>query len=355
MTAQAVVRCSEDRNARRPVSVLIVDDSVVARAALERIVKSDAALSVSASVGSALAAIDWLRANTADVVLLDLEMPGLGGLDALPGLLAAGGGARVLVVASAAREGARSTLRALSLGAADTLAKPEAGQLNQSFGEVLNERIRRLGHARARSGRVDLHRLRAPALAPVELVAVGSSTGGLPALADFFAALPRDFDAPVLLTQHLPPSFMPYFAEQVAAMSGRAAMVAFDGQRIERGCVLVAPGIAHLCADRGDGVLRARLSHEAAPSRCCPSVDPMFQSVAAASGADATAVVLTGMGRDGRIGAQSVIDAGGSVIAQDRATSAVWGMPGSVVSDGLASVVGSPADLARHLAARGAA
>lgn len=355
MTVSAALYLRPESESDRPIAVLIVDDSVVARAALSHLVESDSALYVAGAVSSAFAAAAWLHRNRADVVLLDLEMPGRNGLDALPELIAAGGGARILIVASTAREGARATLQALALGAADTLAKPEAGQLNQSFGVVLTERVRRLGRAQPTSGSQDSYRLREAAHTPVALLAVGSSTGGLPALAEMFANLPATFAAPVVLTQHLPPAFMPFFAEQVATMSGRPATVAIDGQGIDAGTVLVAPGNAHLQVASINGKLRVLLSDAAAESRCCPSVDPMLASAAEAVGEGVTAVVLTGMGRDGAGGAAAVVAAGGSVIAQDRASSTVWGMPGAVVRSGLASVVGTPAELARHLVARGSA
>lgn len=349
------VRLAEPHAPHRPSSVLIVDDSAVARAALEQIIESDAHLSVAAAVSGALPAIDWLKRNRVDVVLLDLEMPGMNGLAALPELLAAGRGAQVLIVSSTAREGAEATLRALALGAADTLAKPSAGQLHQRFGDVLIDRVRRLAKASAAASVNDRFVLRRESRTPVGLLAIGASTGGLPALSDLLKGLSPMFTAPILITQHLPPAFMPYFADQIAAMSGRPARVADEGEAVVAGRIVVAPGTAHLGLERVDGRLTVRLSSEASVSRCCPSVDPMLSALARVAGTGAVAVVLTGMGRDGALGADDVVAAGGSVLVQDQASSAVWGMPGTVARAGLASVVGTPRDIARHLMRRGSA
>ncbi|MEP6785611.1 MAG: chemotaxis protein CheB [Sphingomonadales bacterium] len=343
------------RDAASAISVLVVDDSVVARAALGRIIQSNADMVLAGTVDGAGAAIGWLTLHTADVILLDLEMPGRGGLAALPELIAAGNGAEILIVSSTAREGAENTLRALALGAADTLAKPDAGGLNQTFGTILIDRIRRLGRATRAAPSLERLELRAPATTPVELLAIGASTGGLRALSEFFDVLPRAFTAPILVTQHLPPAFMPYFAEQLSAMAGRFARVATDGEVSVSGEILIAPGTSHLRIMRHYDQFRVTLSTQVSETRCCPSVDPMFESMADAAGKGGVAVVLTGMGRDGAIGARRIVDCGGSVIAQDRVSSTVWGMPGCVARDGLASLIGTPAMLARHISARGSA
>ncbi len=337
----------------RPISVLIVDDSAVARAALSRIVESGTGLALAAAVESAAAAISWLQRNVVDVVLLDIEMPGVSGLAALPDMLAAGQGAHVLIVSSTAREGAQATLQALALGAADTLAKPSIGHLNQQFGITLIERVFRLGRARETQRDVVRIALRPEGVGPVALVAIGASTGGIRALATFFDSLDAGFNAPILITQHLPPTFMPYFADQVAAMAGRFARVAGDGELTVRGEILVAPGDAHLTVKAADDRFRISLSTAPAVSRCCPSVDPMLDSAAYAAGPAAVGVILTGMGRDGENGAARIVECGGSVLVQDHASSAVWGMPGAVARAGLASMVAGPARLAEHVVRRG--
>ncbi len=337
----------------RPISVLIVDDSAVARAALSRMVEGGGVLSLAGAVDSAARAIAWLRENRVDVVLLDLEMPGWNGLAALPELLIAGRGAKILVVSSTARAGAEATLRALAAGAADTLAKPAVGQLNQAFQTILVDRIERLGRAALHAGYTARFALRPQPETPIALLGIGASTGGLSALATFFAELPKSFAAPIIVTQHLPPAFMPYFADQLAAMSGRSTHVAEEGRAIPFGEIAIAPGTRHLLVKRQGTRFVASLSHLPAPTRCCPSVDPMLESMADAAGPSAAAVILTGMGRDGTVGAAHLVAQGGSVVVQDNASSAVWGMPGSVAKAGLACVAAAPARLASHIARRG--
>jgi two-component system, chemotaxis family, protein-glutamate methylesterase/glutaminase len=353
VAARIAPRTEHRTGQERPISVLIVDDSAVARAALSHMVGGGGQLVLAGALDGAARAIAWLRVNRVDVVLLDLEMPTRNGLAALPELLAVGRGAKILVVSSTARAGAEATLRALAAGAADTLAKPAVGQLNQTFQAILVDRIERLGRASLHD--VDLARfvLRPEPSTPIGLLGIGASTGGLSALAAFFAELPRSFTAPIVVTQHLPPAFMPYFADQLAAMSGRLAHVAEEGRRILSGEIAIAPGTRHLSVLRQGTHFAASLSDRATPTRCCPSVDPMLESIAAAAGTQAAAIIMTGMGRDGTEGATRLVAAGGSVLVQDRATSAVWGMPGSVAKVGLACVAASPAQLAASVARRG--
>jgi two-component system, chemotaxis family, protein-glutamate methylesterase/glutaminase len=337
------------------IRVLIVDDSVVARAALSRMLADTQAFEVVAALDGARRAIDWLATSSVDIVLLDIQMPGLDGIAALPELIAASSGARIVIVSAMAGDGARATVQALALGAADTLAKPDTGLLGRQFGDVLIERMLRLGKARpAISVEICEPRvLNEVNENPVACLAVGASTGGLHALGAFFAALPPSFDAPILVTQHLPPAFIPFFADQLAALSGRITRVATGGDVVDQGELLIAPGHAHLSVHRvGSSVVSALLQRSTA-SRCCPSVDPMFSSVAETYGERAVGVVLTGMGRDGCVGGVSIVEAGGTIIAQDAASATVWGMPGSVVRAGLASLVAPPAALAAYVANRG--
>lgn len=352
MNAPARIMCTPATG--RPISVLIIDDSAVARASLSRMIEGVDTLRLEAAVDGAARAITALNEVHVDVILLDLEMPGWSGLAALPELLVAGRGAKILVVSSTARSGAEATLRALAAGAADTLAKPEAGHLNQAFQSVLVDRIERLGRAMLHDRAASPFVLRDEPVTAISLLAIGASTGGLSALAAFFAALPRSFTSPIVVTQHLPPSFMPYFADQLSAMAGRFAHVAQEGRIIEGGEITVAPGPDHLLVTREGADFVARLSDQSTATRCYPSVDPMLASVAEVAGPRAVAIILTGMGRDGTQGASRIVAAGGSVLVQDRASSAVWGMPGSVAQAGLACVAAAPAALAAHVARRGA-
>lgn len=336
--------------------ILIVDDSVVARAVIARAVETGGGFVVAGAVASAAAALDLLRHERVDAIVLDIEMPRVSGLVALPELLAAGRGAKVLIVSSAAAEGAATVVEALALGAADTLVKPGAGGLAGRFSATIVEKLQRLlAHdgqddaAGAAPGRTPLAELRSDAF---DIVAIGASTGGIHALNLVLRELPRDFTLPILITQHLPPSFMPYFAAQLAVLAGRPCDVATDCLRIRPGRIVVAPGTAHLRVVSTREGAAIRLSQEPSRSGCLPSVDPMFDSVADTYGARALGVVLSGMGRDGAEGARALIERGAAVVVQDRESSVVWGMPGTVATAGHASAVLSPVEIGRLIVAR---
>jgi two-component system chemotaxis response regulator CheB len=335
---------------------MIVDDSMVARAVLSRMIDADGNFEIAGIAGTAEDAIEALGQIMVDIVLLDLEMPGVGGLKALPNILEAAKGAKVLIVSSLAEEGAEETVAALALGAADTLPKPGTGRFNGRFSEVLLGKLRELGYAdRSSIPTAPVAVARAVAVQsdePLRLLAIGASTGGIHALGSFFAALPPRIGVPILVTQHLPPAFMSVFARQLSLAAGREAVVAEDGTRLLPDRIVIAPGEAHLMVDEVNGKLVARLLKAKASSGCMPSVDPMLSSAGAVLGGGALGVVLTGMGRDGAEGARRLVDAGGSVMAQDEATSAVWGMPRAVADAGLACAVLPPDKLARRVASR---
>lgn len=338
-------------------SILIVDDSVVARAALGRMIDATDRYVVMGAVGGVAAALDFLRRNSVDIILLDLELPGIDGLTGLPDLLAAGRGAKVLVVSATAGEGALATIQALALGAADTLAKPGIGAFAGRFGDMLTDKLDRLVWSDD-SLPVPPPAMRPaamPQVAAFDIVVVGASTGGIHALSAMLRAIPASVTQPILVTQHLPASFMPYFAAQIALIAGRPCDVAEHHMRLRPGRIVVAPGHAHMCLTRtGDGAA-IRLSNEPAASGCMPSVDPMFASAAQVYGKRALGVVLSGMGRDGSIGARDMLQAGASVIVQDRSSSVVWGMPGAIASTGQASAILPPDDIGRLIAMRGLA
>ena len=342
-----------------PVRVLIVDDSVVARAVIARMIDASDRFAVTGAVGTVSAALDFLARQQVEIVLLDIAMPGVDGLTALPDLVAAGGAAKVVIVSSSAGEGAAATVQALALGAADTLEKPTAGAMSARFAAQLLSRLDRLSGGSAPpvgAPPVTLHDASPPS-APVaddwDVVAIGASTGGIHALGHLLRALPPSFRLPVLVTQHLPASFMPYFAAQLVVISGRPCEVATDRMRLRPGRVIVAPGDAHLrCVSLGDRAAAIRLTTEPAASGCLPSVDPMFASLAQIYGSRLLAVVLSGMGRDGADGARAVRAAGGSVVVQDQASSVVWGMPGAVAAQGHADAVLPPEAIGRLIAER---
>ncbi|MDV3457014.1 chemotaxis-specific protein-glutamate methyltransferase CheB [Sphingomonas sp. HF-S4] len=347
---------SDTRGGPPPAQVLIVDDSVVARSVLGRMVDGTRRFRVAAALSDVRAALAYLEHHRVDIVLLDIDMPGIDGLTALPDVLAAGKGAKVLIVSSSADEGAAVTVQALALGAADTLVKPGIGTFGGRFAEVLEDRLSRL---------VDHHvepMPYAPASFGVEhapcefdIVAIGASTGGIHALSQLLRAIPASFQIPILVTQHLPISFMSYFAAQLAVLGGRPCEVATDRMRIRPGRIIVAPGDAHMRVVRMSEGWAVRLSDEKSLSGCMPSVDPMFESIGEVFGKRALAVVLSGMGRDGAEGAKHLVAAGGRILVQDRESSVIWGMPGAVANAGHASAVLPPDEIGRLVAWQGRA
>jgi two-component system chemotaxis response regulator CheB len=333
---------------------MIVDDSITARTVHSRIVEGDGAMSVVAIAGTAEQAIALLGAVRVDVILLDLEMPGIGGLDALPKILEIARGGRVLVVSSQTQGGAEQTLSALSLGAADTMPKPTSGAFGHDYREALLAKVRALGAA-SPTHQPPLKSVPPPrraisALRKPEVLAIGASTGGIHALGLLFGSLSRRLDLPILVTQHLPASFIPVFARQLTIASGYEAAIAAEDAEVLPGRILIAPGDAHLTVRARGSKLRAKLDRTPQPSGCTPSVDPMFASLAEVYGKDTLGVVLSGMGRDGSEGARRIVAAGGTILAQNEATCAVWGMPRAVVDAGLAAAVLPPEEIAGRIA-----
>lgn len=347
----------DDLPVGRRVRVMLVDDSLVVRSILERIVEGTPGLQVCASVASAHDALAFLASEPVDVVVLDIEMPGMNGIDALPHILERAANARVLILSSNCVEGGPAAIEALALGASDTLAKPGRGSFSGRFAEVLTERILSLGQRQAIPAAARIaYRPPAPP-APVvvdadqslECIAVAASTGGIPAFANFITHLDPRVTAPILLTQHLPDAFMEFYAKQIATMTGRKVCVAAAGMAVEANRIYLAPGDAHLMVV-ANGVRREiALDRRPVENGCCPSADPMLASVADVYGKGGVAVVLSGMGRDGANGAERLKSAGGTIFAQAPESCVIWGMPGAVAKAGLATATLNPDAIALML------
>jgi two-component system chemotaxis response regulator CheB len=240
------------------------------------------------------------------------------------------------------------------------MPKPGTGRFNGRFSEILLGKLKALGYAApaaptatyASQATGPRAALRSMPSDPIDVLAIGASTGGIHALGVLFHSMPKRIGVPILITQHLPLPFMPVFARQLGAIAHRQAIVAEDGMSLEPDQILVAPGDAHLTVDLVNAEPVVRLTHGRSTSGCMPSVDPMLASVGSVYGAGAVGVVLTGMGRDGVEGASTLVSCGGSVIAQDEASCAVWGMPRAILEAGLASAVLAPDKIARRIAAR---
>ncbi len=337
-----------------PIRVLIVDDSAVIRGALGRIIDAEADMTVATTAPNGKVALDALRHTKIDVVLLDVEMPEMDGLTALPLILAAYPDTRVIMASSLTQRGAEVTMHALAMGAADYIAKPAAKSGSATLAAISTEiasKVRAIGRA-ARGRRpvvVGAARPASPARtellaarssdAPPRIVAIASSTGGPNALADVLSALPKDFPLPILITQHMPAVFTGLLASRLERDTGRTCVEAKDGDLIRANCTYVAPGEHHMVVLTNEGQPFVRLTKTEPENFCRPSADPMLRSIAAVYGASTLAIVLTGMGEDGLRGCEEVKHRGGRILVQDEATSVVWGMPGAVANAGLASAV----------------
>jgi two-component system chemotaxis response regulator CheB len=383
----------------KTIRVVVVDDAVVVRSLLARWIDAEADMRVVASLPSGRETIAWFDKNDADIVLLDIEMPDLDGITALPLLLQKKRDLTVIMVSTFTRRSAEISLRALSLGAADYIPKPESTRevtTSISFRRELLEKVRALGLRRRPSARMQAPPLvppSAPAAAPdaaphpaprsrkggahhhaherhaqdhgqaqaagynlvpdqgsihlrpfalttPRVLLIGSSTGGPQALTALIEKLPAAVDrAPVLITQHMPPTFTTVMAEHLSRVGGRGAHEAEDGEPVLAGGIYVAPGGRHMRVVRDDDAVRIAIGDDEPIHFCKPAVDALFSSAAEVWGSASLALVLTGMGTDGTRGATDLVAAGGSVIAQDETTSVVWGMPRSVAQAGLCSAV----------------
>ena len=332
--------------------VLIVDDSLVARSIIQRIVEALPDFEVAASMPSAEAALDYLADHVVDIIVLDIEMPHRSGLDALPDLLANSSDARILMLSAHCGDGAAMTIKALALGASDTLAKPDRQFYPPDFVAAFHARLQLLAEARRTRREPVPIMLARRSVTPSRLgcIAIGSSTGGIPAIHELLTALDPRITAPILITQHLPTEFMPYFARHIDDLGLRPAGLATHGGRLERGHIYCAPGDAHLGLERRNGAVCMTLLPDWPNTAYKPSVDPMLESVARCFGASGAGIMLSGMGADGVTGARSLAEQGAPIYVQDVQTSTIWGMPGAVARAGLASVILPPAGIARFIA-----
>ena len=344
---------------------MLVDDSAVIRGKLTQWLNADPHFSVVGSYCNGLQAVQNVKNCGAEIAILDIEMPEMDGLTALPKLLAAAPKLRVIMASTLTRRNANVSLKALSMGAVDYLPKPEsakAGTGTADFHRELIAKLRAIGAGlrrqaadqnlkavtgNARTGAATQAKpvsqqpvMRARSLVKPRVLAIGSSTGGPQALFKVLGGIGKNtLTVPVIVTQHMPPTFTAILAEHIQNMTGLPASEAKNGERLQPGHVYVAPGDYHMTVEEhGDGIVLA-LNQGPQVNFCPPAVDPMFESVATVFGAASLCLVLTGMGHDGREGGKKVVGAGGTVIAQDEATSVVWGMPGAVAEAGICAAV----------------
>jgi two-component system chemotaxis response regulator CheB len=359
---------TRDSARHEPLRVMVVDDSVVIRGLIGRWIEAEPDMVVAASLRTGLDAVNQVGRVNPDVAILDIEMPDLDGIAALPQLLAKKRNLVVIMASTLTRRNAEISFKALSLGAADYIPKPESTRepaAAETFRHDLIQKIRHLGAKLRRpvpaavspplAPALDRGLTLRPALAPVahpqllrrafsthppRALLIGASTGGPQALMALVSEIGAVIDRfPVLITQHMPPTFTTILAEHLARASHRPAQEGVDGELIKPGKIYLAPGGRHMRVVRQGAHAAIALGDDAPVNFCKPAVDPLFASAIDVWQGGILAVVLTGMGSDGMRGGKEIVAAGGSVIAQDEATSVVWGMPGAATHAGICAAV----------------
>jgi two-component system chemotaxis response regulator CheB len=375
---------------QEPLRVMVVDDSVVIRGLISRWIAAEPDMVVAASLRTGLDAVNQIERVNPDVAVLDIEMPELDGISALPQLLAKKRNLIIIMASTLTRRNAEVSFKALSLGAADYIPKPESTReaaAAEIFHHDLIQKIRSLG-AKVRRNvpatplhPAPIHPAASPPLAPAlerareplsrppqvavahppltrrafssqtpRALLIGSSTGGPQALMTLVADIGAVIDRfPVLITQHMPPTFTTILAEHLARSSHRPAHEAVDGEIVKAGTIYLAPGGRHMRVVRRGTDVAIALDDGPPVNFCKPAVDPMFASAIDVWQGGILAVVLTGMGSDGMRGGKEIVAAGGSVIAQDEASSVVWGMPGAAANAGICSAILPLAQIAPKL------
>ena len=329
--------------------VLVVDDSVVMRRMLSRMLTEDPLFEVLGSARDGMDALAKLEALRPDVVTLDVEMPHLDGMETLKVIHERFPEIKVIMLSSLTARGAAISIDALMHGASDYIAKPDGTVLTPNAYEDLSTelklKIRQLFDIAGQPPppSAPIRNLAPPSSKPVRLapqiLVIGVSTGGPPALAELMPMFPADFPLPIAIVQHMPPTFTRLLAERLNKFANIEVLEATHDMKLRPGLAVVAPGNFHMRLVRRFGGIQVSLNQEEHENSCRPAVDVLFRSAAELFGGAAIAAILTGMGRDGLLGAQEMKKLGAPVLAQDRATSVVWGMPGAVVEAGLADAI----------------
>jgi two-component system chemotaxis response regulator CheB len=336
------------------IRVLIVDDSAVMRSLLRSVLLSDPDIEVAATAADGASALEVLRQQRPDLIVLDVEMPVMDGLETLRELRARSHTMPVIMCSSLTQRGASVTMEALASGASDYVAKPNGQEGREAGIRALAQEL--LPRIHALTSRLQARPVAAPVprtMLPIQplpppalqtpakpsVLAIGVSTGGPAALDVLLPELPASFPLPVLIVQHMPEVFTRLLAERLSPRCGLRVSEAAEGMPATPGGIYIARGNWHmevLAAVRTGAPATLHLTQEPPENHCRPAVDTLFRSVARVYGSGVLAVVLTGMGYDGLAGSRIIREQGGSILAQDQATSTVWGMPGAVAQAGLA-------------------
>lgn len=354
------------------IKVMLVDDSAVMRSIVSGIVNVENDMELVVAANNAEIALGLLNRKgpdrpEVDIIILDIEMPQMDGITALPKILEASPKSKVIMSSTLTQRNAESSVKALELGATEYIPKPTAKGKNREglddFSRELVEKIRAIGHKQLVSRvvstppakvqelpaqakipeqkeKIKIQLKAAPLNAKFRALAIGSSTGGPQALSDFFGAIKNQANKfPIFITQHMPANFTAFMAERLGKISGVPCREAIDGEKVQAGNIYVAPGDFHMVVQRSGVDVVIKLNQDTPENFCRPAVDPMLRSLAEVYGKEVLVVILTGMGSDGQKGAQIIADKGGVVIAQDEASSVVWGMPGAAAKAGICTEV----------------
>lgn len=335
-----------------PIRVLVVDDSVVVRKVLCDVLASDPAIEVAGTAADGRIGVAKIPQVNPDVVTLDVEMPNMSGLEAITEIRKLYPKLPVIMFSTLTERGASTTLDALALGATDYVTKPSntgnLGATMERIKEDLLPKIKALTERFATVPGTEAVRQKtkvAPAASnprpgrAVEILAIGTSTGGPNALAELLPAIPADFPVPIVIVQHMPPLFTKLLADRLNKHASIRIHEGQPGQTLEPGKAWIAPGGYHMTVERRGTAVQLATNQQPPENSCRPSVDALFRSVAAVFGASTLGVVLTGMGNDGVLGSQRIRERGGRVYVQDEESSVVWGMPGQVAASGLADCI----------------
>ena len=346
----------------QPLRILVVDDSAVIRRALSRLLAADPELVVVGTAGNGIQALARIPEVKPDLVTLDIEMPGMDGLETLVEIRKLYPKLPVIMFSTLTERGALATLDALARGASDYVTMPSGETSPERVAGDLIRKIKSLCGVRVpgpRSAALPFSVNGRPQ-GRVDVVAIGTSTGGPNALTALIPRLPADFPVPIVIVQHMPPLFTRLLAERLSGLGRLKVQEGKEGETLRPGQVWIAPGDHHMTVTRKGREFVLGVNEDAPENSCRPAVDVLFRSVAQCYGVNVLAVVLTGMGADGTRGSAVIRQAGGQVIVQDEASSVVWGMPGSVVAaqladqiyplDGIGSEMVRRVSVRRHLA-----
>ncbi|MCA9004838.1 MAG: chemotaxis response regulator protein-glutamate methylesterase [Planctomycetaceae bacterium] len=347
-----------------PIRVLVVDDSAVIRGLISRALEQDPDILVAGTAMNGECALSWMKSHPVDVVILDVEMPVMDGLTALKEIQHRFSDIPVIMASGLTSKGAETTVKALSLGAIGCVAKPQTSSAAESI-RVLSQElvmmIKAVGSKKTaltktipasnknvttqnKTKQTDteqkkLFNKNIKFYKQPEVLVIGTSTGGPKALAELLPQIPVDLPIPILIVQHMPPGFTEILAAHIQKDSGRTTVEAKHNEPLDSHKTYVAPGGSHLLIGEQNGQKVTLLSQDPPEHFCRPSVNPLFRSAAEHFGNATLAVMLTGMGEDGIEGSFDIARSGGTIIAQDEASSVVWGMPAAVVGSGLADKV----------------